>query len=240
MKTSAFASAMLGFAVLSAPAAAAVITLDFENIAPYPNNSNVTIDDYYNGGTSSIGTSGTNYGVQFTTDAVLLCLNTAGTTCSNTSRGGFGIPTSQGGALFFPTANPKMNVAAGFDTGFSFVYSDPFAVGSTVSIFDGLDGTGALLASVTLPGTANGACPSAIASGANYCPFDAYSIAFSGIAKSVVFGGPTNRQVFDDFTFGSITVGGTVPEPAAWALMITGFSLVGATLRGRRRVAPAL
>lgn len=229
----------LSAASIASGASASVITLDFEGIAPYPNGSNVVIGGYYNGGTSSIGTSGTNYGVEFTTDALLLCLNTAGTSCSNTSRGGLGIPTSQQGALFFPTANPMMNVAAGFDTGFSFVYSDPFAVGSTVSIFDGLNGTGSLLNSVTLPGTPNGACNSTISFGANYCPFAAYSLAFAGVAKSVVFGGPTNRQVFDDFTFGSITVGGGggVPEPATWAMLIAGFGVVGAMARRRRVLA---
>lgn len=41
---------------------------------------------------------------------------------------------------------------------------------------------------------------------------------------------------YDDFSF---TVGGgTVPEPAAWALLIAGFGLTGAMLRRRRR-APA-
>jgi hypothetical protein len=38
-----------------------------------------------------------------------------------------------------------------------------------------------------------------------------------------------------DFT----TVGGAVPEPAAWALMLMGFGLVGASVRGRRMVAAA-
>lgn len=235
LKSAAFAS-MLS---VSAMASAAVITLDFEGIAPYPNDSTVSINGFYNGGTSSIGTSGTNFGVEFTSNALLLCLNTAGTNCSNTSRGGLGIPTSARGALFFPGANPTMNVAAGFDTGFSFVYSDPFAVGSTVSIFDGLDGLGALLASATLPGTPNGVCDTSISFGANYCPFAAFSLAFSGTGRSVVFGGPTNAQVFDDFTFGSTTVGGMVPEPASWAMLIAGFGLIGATMRRRRSIAAA-
>lgn len=213
---------------------AAAVYLDFEGIAPYPNSSNVMIGGYYNGGTSSIGTSGPNLGVEFTSDALLLCLNTAASFCSNTSRGGLGISTSQLGALFFPGGNPTMNVAAGFDTGFSFVYSDPFQVGSTVSIFDGVNGSGTLLATTALPGTA-GTCDPAISGGATYCPFASFSLSFSGTAKSVVFGGPTNAQVFDDFTFGSVTPGGgTVPEPASWALMITGFGFVGNALRRRR------
>lgn len=42
---------------------------------------------------------------------------------------------------------------------------------------------------------------------------------------------------FGGVNFDSISVGGTVPEPASWALMIVGFGMVGATLR--RRVALA-
>jgi hypothetical protein len=42
---------------------------------------------------------------------------------------------------------------------------------------------------------------------------------------------PGNGGVF----FDSVSVQGGVPEPAAWALMIFGFGLTGATLRARRR-----
>jgi len=223
--------ALLAFAT---SASASTVYLDFEGIAPYPNNNDVVIGGFYNGGTSSIGTSGTNYGVEFTSDAILLCLNTAGVSCSNTSRGGQGIPTSQLGALYFPSANPTMNVAAGFDTGFSFVYSSPFSSGTSVSIFSGLNGTGSLLATAALPLTPDTGCDPAIAGGANYCPFATYSLAFGGIAQSVVFGGTANQQVFDDFTFGSTIVGGGVPEPATWAMMIGGFALAGAAMRRRR------
>ena len=232
-----FTAALLAAAAFSAsPALAASIYLDFEGIAPYPNNNNVSIGDYYNGGTSSIGTSGTNYGVQFTSEALLLCMNTAGTTCSNTSRGGQGIPTSQYGALFFPSGNPTMNVAAGFTNGFSFVYSDPFAAVTTVAVYGGLNGTGSLLASLDLSGTPKNGCDSAISGNAAYCPFLTGSVGFNGTAQSVKFLGENNRQVFDDFTFGSVTVGGGaggVPEPSTWALMLLGVAAVGQGLRAR-------
>ncbi len=50
------------------PASAAVTVLDFENIAPYPNGNNVLVQGFYNGGTSSIGTTGTNYGGEFSSN----------------------------------------------------------------------------------------------------------------------------------------------------------------------------
>jgi hypothetical protein len=226
--------AAAGLLAVAGAANASSVYLDFEGIAPHPNSSDVVIGGFYNGGTASNGASGPNLGVEFTSDAILLCLNTTTVFCSNTSRGGQGISTSQLGALFFPSGNPTMNVAAGFDTGFSFVYSDPFAAGTTIEIFDGLNATGTMLASVVLPGTTNGASGACAAYGSpNYCPFDPYSISFAGVAKSVRFAGTVNRQVFDDFTFGSTVVGGGVPEPATWAMMILGFGLVGSAARRR-------
>jgi hypothetical protein len=153
----------------------------------------------YNGGTSSDGTSGTNFGIGFTANALAICLNTPGISCSNTSRGGLGNPASALGALFFlDGAETFMNVPAGFDTGFSFFYTAPNQPG-TVSVFDGLNGTGNLLATLNLPTTLSG-CDSSF--GAGFCPFFASGIGFSGIAQSISFAGVANQVVFDDVTFG--------------------------------------
>lgn len=221
-------------AVLSigSAAQASVVSLNFENIASYPNGNNVYIQDYYNGGTSSIGTSGTNYGVSFGSNALLICLNTIGTGCSNTSRGGLGDPGSQKGGLFFLSGSETyLNYAAGFTTGFSFNYVSVSYAGS-VGVYDGLNGTGNLLGTLNLTPNA-GSCPGY---GAGFCPFGASGINFAGTAKSIAFGGVANQIVFDDVTFGSAVPGGGVPEPATWALMISGFGLAGAALRRRKAV----
>lgn len=211
---------------------AAVVSLNFEGIAPYPSANGTMIQDFYNGGTSSIGTSGTNFGVHFGSNALLICLNTIGTNCSNTSRGGLA-PGSDKGALFFlDGGSTTLDFAAGFTTGFSFNYTDPFSSGGTVSVYDGLGGTGTLLATTTLSLTTS-ACPTGY-SGA-YCPFVADGLAFSGTAKSIVFGGVANQVVFDDITFGS-TKPGTVPEPEAWALLLLGVAGIGTVARARRGV----
>jgi hypothetical protein len=113
----------------------------------------VLIENYYNGGTSSIGTSGPNFGISFPDNALLICLNTIGTVCSNTSRGGLGDPNSQRGALFFLTGSSTfLDDPAGFTTGFSFNYT-AVNEGGFIQVFSGLDGSGTLLATLNLPTT---------------------------------------------------------------------------------------
>jgi hypothetical protein len=209
----------------------ALIDLTFENIAPYPNDNPVLIQGYYNGGTSSIGTSGPDLGVSFSPNALLICLNSLSTDCSNTSRGGLGDPSSQEGALFFLSgAQTFMDVAAGFTTGFSFNYSAIHDTGS-VSVFSGVDGTGTLLATLDLPTTPSGPCAGY---DAPFCPFFPIGVSFPGVARSVSFAGVDNQIVFDDVTFGSVTPG--IPELSTWAMMLVGFAGFGfARYRGARK-----
>ena len=220
----------------SALAQASVITLNFEGIAPFPNANNVQLNGYYNGGTASNGNSGPNYGVEFSPGAVLLCLNTSTVTCSNTSKGGGGVAGSEFGAMYFPTANPFMNVAAGFDTGFAMAYTNPFATTVGIEIWDGLNGTGNLLASLALGSTTNGSLGACSAYGnPNYCPFANASLAFSGIARSVYFTGTSNSSTYDDFTFGSTTVGGGGEVPTPGTAPLVGLALAGLWAASRRR-----
>ena len=60
------------------------------------------------------------------------------------------------------------------------------------------------------------------------------ALAWDGVARSIAFtsGGPYTLAI-DDITI--VNGLSAVPEPGAWALMIAGFGLAGATLRRQRR-----
>ena len=196
------------------PAAGGVIALTFEglqNLEP--------IADYYNGGQGGFGTGpGPNYGITFTSDWVAVISQGAGGT------GNFdGSPTMPTIAFFLGGAGDTMNVAGGFDTGFSFYYSAITLPGS-VSIYDDLNGGGNLLATLDLPVTPFGG---AGCSGAySYCPWEPIGVSFQGLAKSVVFGGNATYIGFDNITLGaSVPVSGT-PEPSSIALLGGGLAVL--------------
>jgi hypothetical protein len=208
-----------------------VVDLTFEGIAPYP-QTEVSINGFYDGGTSGIGTTGTNYGISFPENALMLCLNTPGTVCSNTSRGGLGDPNSQQGALFFlEGSDTYLDDPAGFTTGFSFNYT-AFSEGGTISVWSGLDGTGTELGSLVL-GTTPSTCDFSLYD-ADFCPFVPEGLTFDGVAESIDFNGVADQIVFDDVTFGSSTPGNpnpTVPEPASLLLLSSGILSLGAFRR---------
>jgi hypothetical protein len=200
--------------------AATVTVLDFEGINIGTTTNYANVNDFYNGGTSSAGTSGTDFGVGFSSNALAICLNTLTESCSNTSRGGQGNPNSQRGGLFFLSgAETYLNYASGFDTGFSFFYTAISQPG-TINVFDGVDGTGNLLASLNL-GTTSSTCSGY---SAGFCPFVASGIGFTGIAKSIGFAGVANQIVFDDITFGSV-----IPDPVS---IPEPFTIIGTLVGG--------
>jgi hypothetical protein len=180
--------------------------------------------NYYNGGTSSQGYFGTNYGVSFGSTSLSLIDGTSG------GSGNTGFDPSGHTVLFFLETDAILNVAAGFNTGFSFYYTAPYYDGH-VYVYDDLDGTGNLLGDEYLPITGPGSAP-----GGPYSSWTVSSVAFDGIAKSIRFGGTPNYICYDDVTFGSVTPGpGTEVPISNWALFIgIGLILVAAAIRFRR------
>ena len=216
--------ALAALGLTAAPAAAAVVSLDFTGIAT--TNNSTTIGGFYSGGTSGDGNSGPNLGVTFSSNA--LAINNYNGCCEPDSAFG------RRGILFFQSGSEvTLNYAAGFTDGFSFYYSANSA--AAINVYDGLNGTGNLLATLNLVQQANTGCPPG--SSGFYCNWTAIGVAFAGTARSIDFGGSANFIAYDNITFGSDTPG--VPEPATWAMMIGGFGLVGAAMRRRRPTARA-
>jgi hypothetical protein len=98
-----------------------------------------------------------------------------------------------------------MDVASGFDTGFSFFYTSTSFAGD-VTVWSGLNGTGTLLTTINL--AALGGCSTA----PNFCNWAAAGGSFAGVAESAIFTGVANQIGFDNITIGSSSPG-TVPEP---------------------------
>jgi hypothetical protein len=212
-------------ALAATASSAAIVSLDFTGVVDPAQGNSTAVNGFYNGGTSGHGTSGVNYGVEFSSNG--LGINSYNGCCEPDS------PTP--GILFFLSGGAvTINYAAGFTTGFSFNYSSNSA--AFVRVYDGLNATGNVLATLSLLQQANTGC--APGSTGFYCNWDAVGVAFAGTAKSIDFGGGANFVAYDDITFGSSTPG-AVPEPASWAMLIAGFGLVGAAARRRRVVATA-
>jgi hypothetical protein len=193
---------------LIAPANAAVITLTFEGI----------------GNVNPVGNFYAGQGIVFSPDTLAIVDLDAGGTGNIANE-----PSGQTVMFFLNSNNAILNFAAGFDTGFSFFYSS--AQAASVNVYDGLNGMGNLLGSLSLTGQFNQGC--AGDPNGQFCNWTAVGVGFAGIARSIDFGGTANQVAFDNITFGSIDPGGGVPEPAAWAMMIAGFGLVGGAMRRR-------
>jgi len=182
-------------------AEAATIVLDFEGLQDLE-----SVNNFYNGGQGGNGSGGgSDFGISFGSSALAIIDEDAGGT------GNFGGEPSPSTVLFFLDGSALMNVAAGFDTGFSFFYSAISSPG-VVNVYDGLGGTGSILASLNLPLTPFNGAPDPTGV---FSPFVPFGVSFNGIARSVDFGGTVNQIGFDDITLGSANPGGQpVPTPA--------------------------
>lgn len=194
---------------LAAPSASAVIVLDFEGVGNF-----ASVGNFYNGG------GGTDYNIDFSANSLGIIDSDAG--------GGGNIanePSPDTVVFFLSGGAATMNVNDGFTTGFSFFYTSSTI--ASVTVWDGLNGTGNILATLNLTANAFG-CPGD--------PFGAFAcwspvgVSFAGTAFSVDFGGTADQVAFDNITIGSATPG--VPEPASLALL--GLGLVGLGARRRR------
>ncbi len=176
--------------MIASPVNAQVIT--FDEIA-----TGVSVNSFYNGG------GGPNYGVDFLSG-------------DWTVLSGFG-ETSQPNFAYSQSGSGYFNVASGFTGTLSFTYGA--FTNFTGTVFDGLNGTGTALGTVTLFANDTNA-------------FSSVSLAFLGTAQSFMISGGGGQFGFDDVTINAVSA---VPEPSIWATMLIGFGFVGGALRYRRR-----
>ncbi len=173
------------------------------------------IGNFYNGG----GFPGTNYGVTFSSDFFGL------RSAENGGSGNFS-PTPLGTPAIFvdgPTGSPAtgvMNVAPGFSSGLNFFYTAGFTgtQAETVAIWNGVNGTGTVLATIVL-GNNNTSCTSPL-----YCTWSVAGASFSGTAHSVTFSGPADELGIADITIGSSST--AIPEPGSIFLLGTGLAAI--------------
>lgn len=220
---------LTAMAVLGAGAAsAAVITLDFEGLG-----NQQSVGDYY------AGDGGPDFGVSFSPNALSIIDRDAGGT------GNFANEPTPDTILFFLTGTAAtLNYAGGFEDGFSFFYTSTSFVGS-IDVYDDLNATGNLIASLDLPMTAEGPGDPQGGTGdplGSFGTFDPIGVSFEGTAKSIDFGGTINQIGFDNITFGSEIPGeeggvdpelAPIPLPAGLPLLAGGLGLL-VTLRRRR------
>ena len=220
-----FRKAAFGFAVVAAllvmaqPAHAVVFNLTFEGL-----KDQESILDFYNGGAGSQGSTGPNLGVSFGSGALALI------DADNGGTGNFANePSGNTIAFWLASGGLVMNVAAGFDTGFSFFYTSSTA--ATVTVYDGVNKTGNVIGTIQLNANYNINCTGDPTG--SFCHWDAVGVGFAGLAKSVDFGGTANQTGFDNITFGSQTPTPT-PTPEPTSLLLLGAGIVGLALARRR------
>jgi hypothetical protein len=110
------------------------------------------------------------------------------------------------------SVNGSINVSNGITTGINFYYTAAFR--ETATIWSGANGTGLILATMTL--SANDANCSTVA----YCNWTDVGMSFSGTAGSVTFSGPANAIGLADITLNQTST--AVPEPSSIFLLGTG------------------
>lgn len=203
--------------VWSLAPAQAGFTVSFDESQLVNNDPLLTL---YDGGTTYRGIGGApNYGVSFTINARVFT-QTTGLVGTFTTPGIMELysDTDREGAPI----SAIMNVGPGFGTSVLFDYAAIDSTGS-LKVYDGPNGTGNVLANVSLPVTSPVTGPGT---------FIADAVTFSGVGQSIVFDGGNKQLAFDDLTFQAAPV----PEPATCTLFATGaLSLMFAARRWRHR-----
>ena len=181
-------------AMFAAPAFAGSITLDFETAPSF----------------APVGNTYAAYGLSFGQDLQGLANDALGPYFSNAP--------SPLGVMFVSGADASINASSGF-YGLSLYYSSADVVTDGVQVWSGLDGTGALLASLSLQNNASQGCTDTA-----YCNWNFLNAGWTGAGRSITFAAGTQLAAFDNIS--------VVPEPSS--VLLAGLALT-ALVASRRR-----
>lgn len=206
---------LAGFLALtwSCTQASSDVFLNFEGICP-PDNSTTPIGAYYGG-----------LGVYFDSGATV-AMAIVDSDEGGTAQGNFANEPSSKTVMYFPDrARLIINLPGGFEVGFSTYYTSIDRT-ATVELYDGVDGTGMLLASAPLH--ALGTDPNGGDPTGSFNRWDRVDVFLRAgdVARSVKFIAVNDYFGFDDMSFG------LVPSPSALTLTALGALL----LHHRRRL----
>jgi hypothetical protein len=169
-----------------------------------------------------VGDTYSKFGITFSSNALAVTSSLKG------GIGNFtGNPSGRNVMGFQSGSKVTMNVAQGFTNGISFYYSAVQQPG-VVTVWSGTNGTGKVLATITLSKNNAAGCQS----GSLFCVWTAVGLSFSGTAESVTFGGTAGQIGFDRVTVGSPTPS-AVPESSS--ALLVGLGLVALSCAGRLR-----
>lgn len=178
----------------SAPPPPATVLITFEGLQQFE-----LVQNYYNGGLGSMGSGpGPNYGVVFS-DLATCALET------DVDSNFYGEPSYQTIAYIYNGLGGLqpfiLNKPDGFVVGCSFYYvsnAGDLPIGDAhVAVYDGLDGTGNLLAQLDLPAT-----PTLPPFDKVYNNWQLVGLNFAGTAKSIKWMLWDNQTGLDDIRFG--------------------------------------